>query len=158
MKSFALNLLVAAIWLLLSAEPSVAVFALGGLMGFGLLAVFHRVLGSGDYVRRVFALGRFALVFTWEFLVANANVVWTVLFRSRETLDPNFVTYDVAGLKPFEILLLSYCISLTPGSTTVKVTDDFQTLVLHALDVDDPDALRARLDRVLKHGILSFTR
>lgn len=158
MKSFALNLLIAVIWLLLSAEPSVAVFALGGLMGFALLAVFHRVLGSGDYVRRVFALGRFALVFTREFLVANATVVWTVLFRSKESLYPNFLSYDVTGLKPFEILLLSYCISLTPGSTTVKVTDDFQTLVLHTLDVDDAPAIRARLDRVLKHGILSFTR
>ncbi len=158
MHSFALNLLIAAIWLLLSAEPSVPVFALGCLMGFALLAAFHRVLGSGDYVRRVFALGRFALVFTWEFLAANVNVVRTVLFQSRATLDPNFMTYDVAGLKPFEILLLSYCISLTPGSTTVKVSDDFQTLVLHTLDLDDPPAVRARLDRVLKHGILSFTR
>jgi multicomponent Na+:H+ antiporter subunit E len=158
MKSFALNLLIAVIWLLLSAEPTVPVFALGFLLGFALLAVFHRVLGSGDYVRRVFALGRFVLVFTWEFLVANANVVWTVLFRSKESLHPNFITYDVAGLKPFEILLLTYCISLTPGSTTVKVTDDFQTLVLHTLDMDDAPALRARLDRVLKRGILNFTR
>lgn len=158
MKSLLLNLLIAVVWLLLSAEPSVAAFALGGLMGFALLAVFYRVLGSGDYVRRVFALGRFALVFTREFLVANATVVWTVLFRSKESLHPNFLSYDVTGLKPIEILLLSYCISLTPGSTTVKVTDDFQTLVLHTLNVDDADAIRARLDRVLKHGILSFTR
>jgi multicomponent Na+:H+ antiporter subunit E len=158
MKSFALNLLIATIWLLLSAEPSVAAFALGGLLGFALLAVFHRVLGSGDYVRRVFAFARFAVVFAWEFLVANANVVWTVLFRARESLHPNFVTYDVAGLKPIEILLLSYCITLTPGTTAVKVTDDFQTLVVHVLHADDADAIRARLDRVLKHGILSFTR
>lgn len=158
MKSLVLNLLIAVVWLLLNAEPSVAAFALGGLMGFALLAVFRRVLGSADYVRRVFALGRFALVFTWEFLVANATVVWTVLFRSKESLHPNFLSYDVAGLKPIEILLFSYCISLTPGSTTVKVTDDFQTLVLHTLDVNDADATRARLDRVLKHGILSFTR
>ncbi len=158
MKSFALNLLIAVVWFLLSAEPSVAAFALGSLIGFALLAVFHRVLDSGDYVRRVFALGRFALVFTWEFLLANANVVRTVLFRSRESLHPNFLTYDVAGLEPIEVLLLSYCITLTPGTTTVKLTDDFQTLVLHTLDVDDAEAIRARLDRVLKHGILSFTR
>lgn len=158
MKSFVLNLLIAIIWLLLSTEPTPGEFALGGLLGFALLASFRRVLDSGDYVRRVLAAGRFLVVFTWEFLIANATVVRTVLFRSKESLHPNFMTYDVAGLKPFEILLLSYCISLTPGSTTVKVTDDFQTLVLHTLDVDDADATRSRLDRVLKHGILSFTR
>lgn len=158
MRSLALNLLIAVIWLLLSAEPSVAVFGLGFVLGFALLAAFHRVLGSAEYARRVFAFARFAVAFTWEFLVANANVVWTVLFRSRESLNPNFISYDVAGLRPLEILLLSYCISLTPGSTTVQVTDDFQTLVLHTLDADDAAAVRARLDRVLKRGILSFTR
>lgn len=158
MKSFVLNLLIAIIWLLLSTEPTVGVFALGGLLGFALLAAFRRVLDSGDYVRRVLAAARFLVVFTWEFLIANATVVRVVLFRSKESLHPNFMTYDVAGLKPFEILLLSYCISLTPGSTTVQVTDDFQTLVLHTLDVSDADAVRSRLDRVLKHGILSFTR
>jgi multisubunit Na+/H+ antiporter MnhE subunit len=158
MKSLLLNLLIAIMWLLLSAEPSVTTFTLGGLMGFALLAVFHRVLGSGDYVRRVLALGRFALVFTREFLLANARVVWTVLFRSRESLNPNFITYDVAGLKPIEILILSHCITLTPGTTAVKVTDDFQTLVVHVLHADDADAIRAQIDRVLKRGILSFTR
>jgi len=158
MKSFALNLLIAVIWLLLNAEPSVGVFVLGFLLGFVLLALFRGVLGSGDYIRRIYALGRFLLVFASEFLAANLNMVWIVLFRAKESLDPNFITYDVTGLKPFEILLLSYCISLTPGSTTVEVSDDFKTLVLHTLDVRDAEAVRARLDRVLKQGLLSFTR
>mgnify|MGYP005838239595 CR=1 FL=1 len=158
MKSFALNLLIAVIWLLLNAEPSVGVFALGFLLGFVLLALFRGVLGSGDYIRRIYALGRFLLVFAAEFLAANLNMVWIVLFRAKASLYPNFITYDVTGLKPFEILLLSYCISLTPGSTTVQVSDDFKTLVLHTLDVRDAAAVRARLDRVLKQGILSFTR
>jgi multisubunit Na+/H+ antiporter MnhE subunit len=61
-------------------------------------------------------------------------------------------------LTPFEILLLSYCVSLTPGSTTVHVSEDFQTLVLHSLDAQDAASVRARIDQVLKRGILSFTR
>jgi multicomponent Na+:H+ antiporter subunit E len=158
MRLFALNLLLAVIWLLLSPVPTAAIFAGGFLLGFALIAIFHDVLGSGSYVRRLVALGRFALVFLWEFLVANGSVVRTVWFRSPASLHPNFINYDVTGLKPFEILLLSYCISLTPGSTTVEVSDEFSTLVLHALDTEDPVALRARLDRVLKHGILRFTR
>ena len=42
--------------------------------------------------------------------------------------------------------------------TSVKVTDDFQTLVLHTLDFEDAAAVRDRLDRVLKNGLLRFTR
>jgi multisubunit Na+/H+ antiporter MnhE subunit len=110
------------------------------------------------YVRGSLAFAWFVLVFTREFLVANVKVAWAVLFRRRAALHPNFITYDVAGLTPFEILLLSYCISLTPGTTTVQVSEDFQTLILHALDADAPDAIRAGIDRTLKRGILSFTR
>jgi multisubunit Na+/H+ antiporter MnhE subunit len=158
MKSFVLNLLIAVIWLLLSNQPSPGAFAVGFVVGFILLGVFRSVLESSDYVRRVIALGRFLFVFVGEFLAANLNVIRTVLFRSRDSLHPNFITYDVSGLRPMEILLLSYCVSLTPGSTTVKVTDDFTTLVLHAIDADDPGEVRARLDRVFRRGILSFTR
>lgn len=158
MKSFAINLLVAVIWLLLSADPSPEVFTIGFLLGFMLLAVFRSVLNSGSYVRRVFATAHFLLLFGWEFLIANVNVVRTVLFRPIASLRPNFVTYDVTDLKPFEILLISYCISLTPGSTTVKVTEDFNTLIMHTLDVDDPEAVRARLDRTFKRRILNITR
>jgi multicomponent Na+:H+ antiporter subunit E len=158
MKSFLLNLVIAMVWLLLSQDPSAVTLVIGFLVGFAFVAAFRAVLGSEHYVRSAFAFLRFILMFGREFLVANLKVAWTVLARRRADLHPNFITYDVAGLAPFEILLLSYCISLTPGTTTVQITDDFQTLIVHALDVDDPDAIRASIDRTLKQSILSFTR
>jgi multicomponent Na+:H+ antiporter subunit E len=158
MKSLLLNLVIALVWLLLSQDPSAASFATGFLIGFAFVGAFRAVLGSEQYVRNALAFLRFVLVFSREFLVANVKVAWTVLARRRAALHPNFITYDVAGLTPFEILLLSYCISLTPGTTTVQVSDDFQTLIVHALDADEPDVIRAGIDRTLKRGILSFTR
>ena len=44
------------------------------------------------------------------------------------------------------------------GTTTVEISDDFKTLVFHALDAGNPPALRAAIDRTLKQPILSFTR
>lgn len=158
MKSFGLNLIVALIWLLLSREPSPVSFAMGFLFGFALLALFRSVVGGESYVRRCFAFVRFLVAFTWAFLVANAKVAWAVLFRSHESLHPNFMTYDISGLHRYEILLLSYCITLTPGTTTVDITPDFRVLIIHALDGDNPDAIRADLDRTLKPSILAFTR
>ena len=158
MTSFSLNLLIAAIWLLLSTEPSATVFAIGFVVGFVLLAMFRDVLGSTDYVRRCVAFGRFLLAFLRAFLQANVAVARAVLVQSRESLHPNFITYDTTGLTPAEIVLLSYCISLTPGTTTVDVTPDFRTLIVHAFDADDPDAIRADIDRALTRSILGFTR
>lgn len=158
MIAFGLNLLIAVMWLLLSQSPSAVVFGIGFAVGFAFVAAFRSVIGGESYVRRCLAFVRFLLLFTWEFLVANVKVAGVVLFRSRESLHPNFITFDVAGLTPSEILLLSYCISLTPGTTTVEVAADFRTLVVHSLDADQPDQIRAELDRTLKQSILAFTR
>ncbi len=158
MKAFGLNLLIAVIWLLLSQAPSPTVFALGFLVGFLFLAAFRTVVGAEDYIRRWAGLVRFLVLFTREFIVANLNVAWTVLFRPPSALRPGFVTYDVSGLSRTEILILSYCLTLTPGTTTVDISPDFKTLVFHALDAHEPEALRAQLDNKLKPALLAFTR
>jgi multicomponent Na+:H+ antiporter subunit E len=158
MIALGLNLTIAVMWLLLNQTPTAVGFVVGYGIGFALVAAFRSLISGENYVRRSIAFVLFLLVFTREFLVANIKVAGAVLFRSRETLHPNFITYDVTGLTRPEILLLSYCISLTPGTTTVDVTPDFNTLVLHALDADQPDQARAEIDRTLKRSILAFTR
>ncbi|MFN7138801.1 MAG: Na+/H+ antiporter subunit E [Limisphaerales bacterium] len=158
MKSLLLNLTIACIWLFLSTEPSVSSFFIGFVLGFVLLALFRPIFDSSDYVRRCFGFVQFLLMFLREFVLANFMVAKAVLFQPRESFHPNFITYDVTGLRPFEILLLSYCISLTPGTTTIDVSEDFNTLVIHALDADSPDQIRQSIDERLKAAILKFTR
>jgi multicomponent Na+:H+ antiporter subunit E len=159
MKALALNLVIAVIWLLLSSRRSMADFFIGFGMGFAMLTAFNAVLpGAADYPRRCLALLRFGLIFAREFVSANLSVARIVLFERKEALHPNFIRYDVRDLRPGEILLLSYCITLTPGTTAVHVSDDFQTLVIHALDADAPEAIRRQIDERLKTPILRFTR
>lgn len=158
MKAFGLNLLIAGIWLLLSPSPSPTVFALGFLVGFLFLAAFRTVVGAEHYIRRWAALARFLWLFIREFITANLNVAWTVLFRPPSALRPGFISYDISGLTRTEILILSYCLTLTPGTTTVDISPDFRTLIFHALDAQNPEHLRAQLDQKLKPALLAFTR
>lgn len=158
MRSLLLNLIMAGMWLLFHQEPNLAQFVIGFVMGFLLLALFQSVMGSANYVRRVLAFFRFLAVFLREFVRANLAVAMTVLFGSRDSIHPNFITLDVEGMKRFEILILSYCITLTPGTTSVEVEDDFKTLIVHALDAKDPDKVRQQINRSLRNGILKFTR
>ncbi len=158
MKSLVLNLVLAVIWLFLSDEPTLSTFVIGLILGFALLAAFHGVHGSLDYIRRSVAFFRYLLVFTKEFLVANLLVTRAVLFQPNSELYPNFMTYDVTGLSDLEIMLMYYCISLTPGSAAVSLSDDSRTMIIHVLDARDPEEVRRQLDTVLKNGILAFTR
>lgn len=158
MRSLVLNVLVAVIWLLLQNQPTLLDFFIGSALGFLLLFLFRPVLHSGDYVRRVIAANVFVGVFAWEFIRACAQLIRFTLFVPVDRLRPDFLIYDVSDLNRLEILLLSHCVSLTPGTCTVDISHDFTRLYLHVLDCPDPAAVRASIDQTLKRGILAFTR
>lgn len=158
MWALALNVLIAVIWLLLSSKPSLATFALGYALGLILLAVFRGVLPEQRYLPRLAGFLHFLVLFGGQFVGANLQMARLVLFRRRDALEPNLITLDVADLKPWEILLLSHCITLTPGTSTVQVSPDYRTLLIHALDAARPDEVRQQINRTLRTAILRFTR
>ncbi len=158
MNSLVINLMLAVIWMLLQRELSLVNFAIGFLLGFAMLWLFRPVLGNGDYVRRSWGLIGYLAIFTRGFLVSCWKIGVDALTARMGPLQPRLITYNVAGLTRFEILLLSHSISLTPGSTTVEVSADFSTFVIHVFNTRDPDAVRAEIDRTLRRGILAFTR
>lgn len=158
MTALVLNLVIATIWLLLSGSRTTADFFIGFGIGFAGVSAFSAVLDTADYPRRALALLRFTFGFLREFVRANFNVAARVLFGSNDSLHPAILTYRVDGLTRGEILVLSYCITLTPGSTTVQISDDFRTLTLHALDASDPEAVARDIDDTLKFPLLRLTR
>lgn len=158
MRNFTLNLVIAVMWLLLSPEPNLTTFLFGFGIGFALLALFQPVLPRERYAGRVLGALRFASVFLREFVLANVVLLRTVFLQSRDALEPNLITVDVRGMTRGEILLLTHCISLTPGSVTVQIEPDFETIVVHALNGRDPDAVRRQINETLRRAILGFTR
>jgi multisubunit Na+/H+ antiporter MnhE subunit len=155
---FYLNVALAMLWTFLSRTPSFTVFVVGFGLGFVLVAMGRRLFPKSNYVGRVLAFSGFALAFLKEFLASNLGLIRVVLFRSREQIHPGFLTYDVSGLTPLESQVLTHCLTLTPGTTMVDVLDEGRTLLLHALDVDAPDALRRDIDRRLRDPLLRWTR
>lgn len=158
MRSLILNLLVAAIWLLLQPAPTLMDFFVGFALGFLLLVLFRPVINSHGYVRRMIAAWTFVGLFSRDFLISCGQLVHLSLFVPTSRLRSGFMQYDVAGLSRTEILLLSHCISLTPGTNTVDISPDFRCLHLHVLNYADEQAVRTSIDRNLRRGILAFTR
>lgn len=154
---FVINIIMAILWLLLQGGGLLDFFA-GMVIGFILLYLFQAILQSRSYVRRVLAFFGFVGVFLTEFLKSNLIIAGSVLWRPVEDIHPNFITFDVAGMDRWEIFLLSQCITLTPGTTTVDLIDHDRTLVVHAFDADDPDEVRENIEKTLKSAILRFSR
>lgn len=158
MKSFVLHLVIAILWLLLSEKPSLGSFAVGILLGFILLYLFQAVLEGYSYVHRCIGLIRYLFIFTRAFVLSSINVAMISFRRHPERLRPGFLRYDVTGLSTIEIIILSYSIALTPGTTPADLEDGGKTLVVHVIDLSHPGQVEHDITHTLKANILKFTR
>lgn len=99
-----------------------------------ILPYFHKI-------RRVISLGFF---FLWELLLANLRVAYAVVTPSYR-MQPGIITIPLDVKTDAEITLLANLITLTPGTLSLKVSDDRRVLYIHAMFVDDPDQLRREI-------------
>lgn len=113
---------------------------------------------SSEWMRRTRGCAVFCWCFVRELVMANIAVAKTVLLQSNAELAPGFVTYSIEGLSRFEVFLLTHCITLTPGTTSVEVSEDFKTVVVHALDARDLQGVRDSIKNGLEKPILAWTR
>lgn len=107
---------------------------------------------------RVASCFYFLLLFFKEFFLANAQVVWAVLFQKRADWSPAFIEYSLEGLSPTEIFLLTHCITLTPGTCSVELGPGRQSLMVHALEGRDAQAVQRSIFYGLERPLLRWTR
>lgn len=110
-------------------------------------------------IRRILhALVYGLLLFPKELVIANYQVVKMVL-SPRLPIRPGFVAVPLEAASDFEITSFANSITLTPGTISVYVSDDRDTIVIHAIDTgEDLDVFRRGVKASLEEPILRFTR
>lgn len=141
MKPFVWNLVLAVIWVALSGMFSPAGFLVGLIVGYVVIAVAGPAVGVGGYGRRVVRTVSFLLFYLGDLLLSNLRVAMDVM-RPRMRSRPAFVAIPVQDLNRNQITLLANLITMTPGTLSIDVSGDQSTLYIHAMFVDDPDAVR----------------
>jgi multisubunit Na+/H+ antiporter MnhE subunit len=112
----------------------------------------------GDWLRRAVGLAVFVGRFFYELVLANIVIAKAVLFQKTTDLAPGFLSYPLTGLTRFEVLVLTHIITLTPGTASVMIAEDFSELTVHAFDVRDPEAVIASIKNGLEKPLLAWTR
>jgi multicomponent Na+:H+ antiporter subunit E len=158
MRPLLINTFLACVWLMLGDDPSISRFFGGYILGFTILALFQKAIEVKVYIRRTFSFFNFIRKFLWGFLKANIVVAQIVLFTPKSKLKPFFFEYDLEGLKQSEIVFLCQCITLTPGTISVLISDDKKTLLIHVLAATPTNVIRKSIMSQLQKPILSFTR
>lgn len=148
-----LSLLLLVVWLLMVRSLSPGHILLGSALAVVIPLYTYRFWDVQPNVRRPGLLLRFVLRVLGDIIIANFHVAWLIINPWRRT-RPHFVEYPLMLQERFTITLLANTISLTPGTVSANLRMDGKTLLIHALDVEDDEALieqiRERYERPLK--------
>ncbi|GAB3373675.1 Na+/H+ antiporter subunit E [Azotobacter armeniacus] len=140
----ALSLLLTFIWLMLVNTLNLGHLLLGAFLGWAIPLLCRDFLIQVPRVRQPLKLGLFVLKVFADILVANLLVAKLVL-GPKESLHPAFVEVPMAIEDQFLLSVLTSIISLTPGTVSAALSPDRRTLLLHALDASDTEALVAEV-------------
>ena len=130
-------------WLLLNG------FSVGHAL-LGLILAVVLPLGTRPFwpqvplVRDRMGLLRFVLRVAKDILLANLAVALKVLGPVKD-LQPGFVEVPLDLRDSFAITVLTSTVSLTPWTVSADVSEDRTRLLVHALHVEDPEALVAEI-------------
>lgn len=146
MNLFLLNLILALVWGAITASFAPGNLVFGFVLGFvSLWLVRHRF--DEKNFNRPSQIVRLAALFLSELFMSAVKVARDTL-SPRMDFRPAIVAVPLDVEQDVEIMLLANLISLTPGTLSVDVSTDRSTLYIHAMNVDDPAALR----RDIKEG------
>lgn len=149
------NSFLAVAWASLNGDLTIANLLGGFLIGYLMLAVAGKAVGSESYVKKVILVLRFFLFFLWELLVANLRVAWEVLTPGHR-MTPAIVGIPLDVKSDIEILILANVITLTPGTLSLDVSVDKTVLYVHGMYVKDVEAFRADIKQGFERRILEI--
>lgn len=101
------------------------------------------------YFRKLPRLLEFIAFVIKELIMSSLRVAYDVLTPTSH-LNPAIIAIPLDAESDREIVALAVLITLTPGTLSLRVSDDRSTLYVHEMYVDDNDVEEAR--RKIKDG------
>lgn len=136
-----LSLFVALIWLALVNEISAGAVVMGLALGIVMPILTGPFWPDPPKLRRPLKLIEYLSVVAWDIVVANMQVARLILLVPNDRLRSRYVTVPLALTSPEAITVLAGTITMTPGTVSAELSADGRALLVHGLDVPDPEAL-----------------
>ena len=137
-----LTVLLAIVWCLLVNEFKLGTVVFGIILGMLIPILTAAYWPDRPPVGRPIKLLSYLALMIWDILVANVLVAMIVLFKSNKDMRPRWVVIPLDLRTPEAISILAGTITLTPGTVSADLSEDGRSLLVHALDAHDPDAVR----------------
>jgi len=157
MSAFLWNMLLAAVWAALTAGFTPGNLAAGFVLGYLILAFAQPLLGPSNYFAKVRQVTGFLFYFLWELILANLRVAYDVVTPTHH-MRPGVIAIPLSAQTDAEITALANLITLTPGTLSLDVSEDRRFLYIHAMYIDDRQALQQEIKDGLERRLLELLR
>lgn len=136
MNGLLVNLVLTLAWVMVTGIFTFTNMLVGLLLGYGVLALTQRVTGRPGYAGKLLQTVSLVAYFSYELAVANVRMALDVI-RPNARIRPAIVAVELSARTDLEITVLANLITLTPGSTSIELSDDRRTLYVHLVDIGD---------------------
>lgn len=153
MNTIFINALLAVAWTAVTGSFTLLNFVFGFVLGGIVLVLIREQVGALSHFRRAFRATVLAFTFVWELVKSSVNVAILVLSPGR-TLSPAIIAFPLSLTSDAGITLLANMLTLTPGTLSMDVSDDRQTLFVHAMDAPDTEAVIADIKNTFEAQIM----
>lgn len=140
-----LTLLMTVVWILLQNSISAGMVVFGLILGIIIPRAAAVWWPDRPLNFRLLPMIPYMILVIWDILVANVQVAWIVLTRPNSKLRPAWVVIPLELRQPEAISILAGTITLTPGTVSADLSSEGHSLLVHTLDTDDPEAVRAQI-------------
>ena len=131
------------VWLLLN-DFSPGHWVLGSILAISIPWVASPLSDPHARVKKPGRALRYLFMVLGDIVVSNFEVAGRIL-RANRHLRPGLIALPLDLTGQFPLAVLASTISLTPGTVSVDFSEDMQWLYIHALHVEDEQALIARI-------------
>lgn len=92
-----------------------------------------------------------------EILISNIRVAYDALTPTHQ-MKPGIIAVPLDATTDTEILAFSNLMSMTPGTMSFAISEDKTQLYVHAMYVDDPEALQQEIKNEFEQRIIGVLR
>ncbi|SDF77033.1 multicomponent Na+:H+ antiporter subunit E [Limimonas halophila] len=149
---FVLHAILTLAWVLVTGTLSGLNLVIGYVLAGIALWIPRGLWGDTLYFARFRRVLSLAGTFIYE-LVVSAIQVLQLVYTPRLQFQSGIIAVPLDARDDLEIMVFANLISLTPGTLSMDVSDDRETLYVHSMAIEDPEADKHDLKRTFEDRI-----
>lgn len=137
-----LSLTLVLVWFALVNTFTLGNLILGSFLGIVIPMITAAYWPNRPRIQRPFKIAEYMLIVLWDIVIANIQVAMIILFKRDADIKSHWIPIEIELTSAEAITVLAGTITMTPGTVSAMLAADCNSILVHCLHTDDPDAVR----------------